>query len=397
MRHMKYLYISLAFILLCAEGARGQQSGISGGDSTRADTARKSMQADSSGKHGRATVAHTPATVRRMAKPVVKTKKDSSAIAVPVKKDSVRIVAIPDTVQADLLKKAIVAALAPMLKKEIPAPAPEGRSFLFSVLLSFLLLGLATAWYQIVLLGKISKQIREVPGGGGKVIGAGVPAAGGNAEARVEAKIADAMTEDVVDAIAKDLAGEVRVALNSGVTESTACFVSEIMMTAGPRKKAMKEPGSDKDLGEDICGFVARAGRIGFWLLDGTSDNYILRENHFGKEYFSSRLLAQCIADYLRKAIVAGGAGELSLNEIINETIREVKRDWLLNIGALSTQEKERLRINILGKKFPECSTTLLLAILDLNGDLAAYRSGDSKMLLFRNEEKGLISVDSSF
>src|SRR6185437_14036172 len=34
-------------------------------------------------------------------------------------------------------------------------------------------------------------------------------------------------------------------------------------------------------------------------------------------------------------------------------------------------------------KNFPHCSTTALVACLQKNGDLTAYRVGDSKMLLF--------------
>jgi len=176
-----------------------------------------------------------------------------------------------------------------------------------------------------------------------------------------------------------------------------ASFVSEIMMTAGPRKKFMSESGADKDLGEDICGFVATADKIGVWLLDGTSDMHCLRDPLNGREYFSSRLLAQYVGDGLRKAFIEEGNALLPMNEMMVTAIAGVKKDWIRMIKGLPETEQQLLKKNIRARNFPECASTLLAARLFLNGTLEAYRSGDSKMLIFRETPAGLISEDSSF
>jgi hypothetical protein len=163
-------------------------------------------------------------------------------------------------------------------------------------------------------------------------------------------------------------------------------FLCEIMMTAGPRKKFMSEPDADKDLGEDVCGFISASNEVLIWVLDGTSDLHCLKDPANRREYFSSRLLALCIADKLRKGFVEKPAA--ALNEIMNDTIQAVRNDWLEVINKLPDEEKLRLKNNIAKKNFPECATTLLLGKLSLNGDFTGYRSGDSKLLLYGIKEK---------
>ena len=167
-------------------------------------------------------------------------------------------------------------------------------------------------------------------------------------------------------------------------------FVCEIMMTAGPRKKFMSEANADKDLGEDVCGFVSNTKEVWLWLLDGTSDSHCLIDPVRKREYFSSRLLAQCIADKLRKSLTEKATD--AMDEIIALAVQEVKLDWQETIYQLPEEERVDLKKNIEDKKFPECSTTLLIGKLSINGDFTAYRSGDSKMFLFSTSSQNGIS-----
>ncbi|MEJ7769341.1 MAG: protein phosphatase 2C domain-containing protein [Chitinophagaceae bacterium] len=172
-------------------------------------------------------------------------------------------------------------------------------------------------------------------------------------------------------------------------------LVSEIMMTAGPRKKFMGEENADKDLGEDVCGFISSADKVLLWLLDGTSDLHCLKNPENRREYFSSRLLAVSIAENLRKtyseSTILLGA------DTVASAIREVKAEWLEAIGKLPAVEKEILKANIAKKNFPECAATILVVELSVDGAFAAYRSGDSNTFLFRTgKEHELDFVESS-
>lgn len=159
-------------------------------------------------------------------------------------------------------------------------------------------------------------------------------------------------------------------------------FICEIMMTAGPRKKFMSEPDADKDLGEDVCGFVAGKNNVLFWVLDGTSDLHCLKNPGDNREYFSSRLLAQFLAQKFRNSFTE--KFEEGFDEVVAKCIEEVKQEFLERINDLPDDEKFFLKKYIENKNFPECATTLLIACLSLPGDFISYRSGDSKMLLFR-------------
>jgi hypothetical protein len=162
-------------------------------------------------------------------------------------------------------------------------------------------------------------------------------------------------------------------------------FICEIMMTAGPRKKFMNEHDADKDLGEDVCGCVIHGDRLGLWLLDGTSDQHCLIDPLAGREYFSSRLLAQYIGDRLRMELTTAGGYGHPLDRVIQEAIEGVRMAWVGVLRQLPEAEIRLLETNIRDRNFPECSSTLLMARLSLDGELAAFRSGDSKMLLFRD------------
>lgn len=171
-------------------------------------------------------------------------------------------------------------------------------------------------------------------------------------------------------------------------------FFAEIMTTAGPRKKYVSEPDADKDLGEDVCGFVADDKELLLYLLDGTSDLHCLRNSETGQEYFSSRLLAQSLANQLRLAFTASQREEIET--VITGAIRTVKEDWLRIINSLPAQEKGRIRTSIESKSFPECATTLLISRLSVNGKMTVYRSGDSKMLLFSSPDNGKLRFEDT-
>jgi hypothetical protein len=158
-------------------------------------------------------------------------------------------------------------------------------------------------------------------------------------------------------------------------------FLSELMMTAGPRKKRMSEPNADKDLGEDVCGFIQKGDDVLAWVLDGTSDFYCLRNPETQREYFSSRLLAQSIARELKSHF---GEGRMEAFDQTMSTIMEkVKLNWMQAISQLPASEKEILKSNIKEGNFPECATTVIICSFSLNGELIVYRSGDSKMLVY--------------
>ncbi|QMU29335.1 hypothetical protein [Adhaeribacter radiodurans] len=68
--------------------------------------------------------------------------------------------------------------------------------------------------------------------------------------------------------------------------EPNSYFSTEILLTAGPRKKYMSDPDADKDLGEDACVMVANHQQLLLWVLDGTSDQYCLHNPVDRREYF---------------------------------------------------------------------------------------------------------------
>jgi hypothetical protein len=159
-------------------------------------------------------------------------------------------------------------------------------------------------------------------------------------------------------------------------------------MTAGPRKKFMNEENADKDLGEDVCGCVVRGDTAAVWLLDGTSDQFCLRQLETGKEYFSSRLLAQDIGDRLRGAFQAPGKDGYVLDRMMAESVDAVRAEWVKALRALPEVERAVLADNIRDNNCPECSSTMLAGVIWLDGKASVYRSGDSKLLLYQG--KGL-------
>ena len=199
--------------------------------------------------------------------------------------------------------------------------------------------------------------------------------------------------EKVGEKVVEKVGEEVRPVV---VEAEKGVFVCELMMTAGPRKKFMNEENADKDLGEDVCGCVVRGDVAAVWLLDGTSDQFCLRQPDTGKEYFSSRLLAQDIGDRLRGGFQAPGVGGAAgapgvagkagyvLDRMMTAAVDAVRLDWVKVLRALPGEEREVLAENIRVNNCPECSSTMLAAVLALDGKATAYRSGDSKLVLYQ-------------
>ncbi len=188
---------------------------------------------------------------------------------------------------------------------------------------------------------------------------------------------------------------EAEVVLPIISSQTDNLLTCEIMMTAGPRKKPLSEPDSDRDLGEDVCGCITSFQEIFMWLLDGTSDDDSWKDPETKREYFSSRLLAQSVGNVLRKNCIINNTS--TLEALMAQAISEVKVKWLQVIGQLPAQEKLHLTNRIENKIFPHCSTTALVAHLKSNGNIAACRTGDSQLLLFKNDnENGISYVDAA-
>jgi len=81
------------------------------------------------------------------------------------------------------------------------------------------------------------------------------------------------------------------VAMHPGVNSKetgTKYFLSEIMMTAGPRKPMKNNTTNDMDLGEDVCGFVMTGDEALVWILDGASDYTCLRSTSTKENIFQA-------------------------------------------------------------------------------------------------------------
>jgi serine/threonine protein phosphatase PrpC len=252
----------------------------------------------------------------------------------------------------------------------------ENRLILGIVTISFFLILIMLNLY--VKTSKNSKSTLKIVSGLSKELKTNQPMEEIKNEPQPAAPVSSVINEQLYPTQKKDieLAGPI---LN---TKEDAYFICEVMITAGPRKrKTGGDSINDIDLGEDVCGFISNTNEVFVWLLDGTSDDDALRNPIDKREYFSARLLAQSIGDRLRNRFTE--KQDESLCTMIENTINEVKADWLKIIEHLPEEEKKNLKTKIDKKNFPHCSTTALLAYLQKNGNLSAYRVGDSKMLLF--------------
>lgn len=167
-------------------------------------------------------------------------------------------------------------------------------------------------------------------------------------------------------------------------------FQSEIMMTAGPRKKM----NVDRDLGEDVCGFIVSGNEVLAWLMDGSSDFFDPLVNpDTNREYFSSRLLAQSLGRKVRGILASPQRS--SLSDELDKIIKQVRDEWLMELNALPDPEKSVLRKNLKDGVRPDCASTVLIMRVNINGDMEVCRTGDSKLLSFTAKNGGL-NVDTT-
>ena len=197
------------------------------------------------------------------------------------------------------------------------------------------------------------------------------------------------------DTIIKKYSGEAPT-LHSGINlkkMEAKYFLSEIMMTAGPRKPMKNSQITDKDLGEDVCGFIMSGDEGLVWILDGASDYTCLRDTDTKREYFSSRLLAQSIARKLKSHFTERKMD--AFDKTMLTILSDVKSNWLNTVNSLPESQKNVLKSDIKSGVLPECSSTVLIGRLSLNGDLNVYRVGDCKMLAYSASGDQKVLVDS--
>ena len=167
------------------------------------------------------------------------------------------------------------------------------------------------------------------------------------------------------------------------VKPKTSYFYTELMVTAGPRKDFKNDANEgDFDLGEDVAGCFVIKDRAFFWLLDGTSDCPV-RKDSFGKEYFSSRLLAQELGWHIQESIwKSGPLNTFDSRAILENAFHNIRDHWEKRVKELSEDDKERLLQLITEKTKLIVSTTVILGMLTLNGELQVSQIGDSVIVV---------------
>lgn len=167
-------------------------------------------------------------------------------------------------------------------------------------------------------------------------------------------------------------------------------FFGEIMMTAGPRKDfAAGSLESDRDLGEDVAGFVTRKEAAFFWMLDGTSDSDkfyqpVFIEDEFEEEVFSSRLLAQSIGWNIQRLIDESKENLPGAAALLRQALLLTEKEWQERINLLNEQSVQKLNFLLDSKNgVLQCSTTVIFGVLQLNGHLDICRVGDSNVVTY--------------
>jgi len=180
-------------------------------------------------------------------------------------------------------------------------------------------------------------------------------------------------------------------------------FFGEVMVTAGPRKQFTTSPAeADIGLGEDVAGFICLKDRIYFWVLDGTSDSDKIDMPHPVNNqkllsFFSSRLLAQSIGWHIQKVISKQASTSLSAKFVLENAIKQTLENWRGRLNALSTDNKNQLKTVLLDRKNLQCSTTAILGILTIEGDLDICQIGDSKVVTHPTSKQTLMSKGRQF
>ncbi|MEO5891041.1 MAG: hypothetical protein ABIQ31_12350 [Ferruginibacter sp.] len=164
---------------------------------------------------------------------------------------------------------------------------------------------------------------------------------------------------------------------------------TEIILSAGPRKDT---GNNDTELGEDIAGSVSLPGKTYFWILDGTSESFLIKGSDTKQEesgyeeshIFSSRLLAQSIGHFIQKNIYNYDPAEMPLDKLLTAAGKYVAEEWEKRLNNEPAEKKEAI-LEAIGKGFkPLCSTTAIVGCFYDDGHLFALRTGDSKIFPFK-------------
>ena len=180
-------------------------------------------------------------------------------------------------------------------------------------------------------------------------------------------------------------------------------FFSEVMVTAGPRKKFNTSPvEGDVGLGEDVAGVICFKDSVYFWVLDGTSDADHVdiphpKETKRIVNFFSSRFLAQTIGWQIQNAIQKTVNSNVSARTILELAIKESRKEWEENLTYLSTGTRLQLRNVLKERKSLQCSTTAIFGILTLDGVLDVCQIGDSKLVVYPPLNQSLVSKGRQF
>ena len=169
-------------------------------------------------------------------------------------------------------------------------------------------------------------------------------------------------------------------------TDAQIYFTSELMISAGPRKRFDKQAEEgDIDLGEDIGSIIQMKDKLVFLLFDGTSDSAVIKTKK-GEDIFSSRLLAQSIA-YRIQANLGKLDQEKSLGELLKLAISETHTEWKSTIEGLEGADRKQMATLLKSGKYT-CSTTILAGIIYKTGELHALRVGDSMLMAFDKDHQ---------
>jgi|GEM_PF-4525007 len=165
-------------------------------------------------------------------------------------------------------------------------------------------------------------------------------------------------------------------------------FISEIMLSAGPRKRFINAPTeADTDLGEDVAGLVQKGDYLFFWVLDGASNSSIIRTNS-GADLFSSRHLAHSIGMHCgRICRNISEVGPLDSQSIAQQAIKNTALEWEEHFSSLEEQDKLQIESKLENGN-QTCSTTMIFGTLHKDGTLNAIKIGDSVLLAFDHESQ---------
>lgn len=170
-------------------------------------------------------------------------------------------------------------------------------------------------------------------------------------------------------------------------------FFSEVLVTAGPRKD-FKDSSREGDfgLGEDVAGIITTNKTAFFWLLDGTSNSNRLMVKHdkadIDIEIFSSRLLAQSIGWNIQK-ILNGDINKITTSErLLRQAIKETETEWSGVFNNLQESYKSKLINHIQQQGQLQCSTTVIVGRLNIDGSLDACQIGDSLIIAHNSSQQ---------